>query len=115
MADSPQRRRTGSQRTSSSKTQPTRATATADNTPANTTAATETDQWMAEVDELSFQEARTALELTLAQLQAETLEVEDMAGLYRRAKAYAKRCEAVLKQVEQDVIQWDDEGAPQPV
>jgi len=32
----------------------------------------------------------------MAQLQSETLEVEEMAGLYRRAEAYAARCEAVL-------------------
>jgi exodeoxyribonuclease VII small subunit len=63
--------------------------------------------WLATVAELSFQEARTALELTLAKLQADDLEVEEMAGLYRRAEAYAARCEAVLEQVEQDVIEWE--------
>lgn len=68
--------------------------------------------WLATVAELSFQEARTALDLAMAQLQSETLEVEEMAGLYRRAEAYARRCEAVLQQVEQEVIQWDDKGAP---
>ena len=69
-------------------------------------------EWLADVQELSFQEARTALELAMAQLQSDALEVEEMAGLYRRAEAYAKRCEAVLQQVEQEVIQWDPEDAP---
>lgn len=63
--------------------------------------------WLADVAGLSFQEARMALELAMAQLQADSLEVEEMAGLYRRAEAYAHRCEAVLRQVEQEVIEWD--------
>jgi exodeoxyribonuclease VII small subunit len=29
-----------------------------------------------------------------------------MAGLYRRAEAYANRCERVLETVEQEVIEW---------
>ena len=68
--------------------------------------------WLADVEGLSFQDARTALELAMAQLQSDALEVEEMAGLYRRAEAYARRCEAVLQQVEQQVIQWDAEGTP---
>jgi exodeoxyribonuclease VII small subunit len=59
------------------------------------------------VDDLNFRQARTALELTLAELQASDLDVEAMAALYRRAQRYADRCEAVLTQVEQDVMQWD--------
>ena len=68
-------------------------------------------QWLAEVQGLSFQEARTALELAMAQLQSDALEVEEMADLYRRAEAYAQRCERVLQQVEQEVIQWDNQSA----
>ncbi len=70
-------------------------------------------EWLADVAQLSFQEARTALELSLAQLQAADLEVEAMAGHYRRALTYLERCESVLAQVEQDVIEWDpDRQAP---
>lgn len=58
-------------------------------------------------DELSFLEAQTALELCLAQLQDQDLDVETMADLYRRAQTYADRCESVLRQVEQEVMQWD--------
>ena len=57
--------------------------------------------------DLSFRESQTALELCLAQLQDEELDVESMADLYRRALAYAERCESVLQQVEQEVMQWD--------
>jgi len=63
--------------------------------------------WLAEVQQLSYQEAQTALELSLAQLQSSELEVEEMAGIYRRAEAYADRCEAVLNTVQQEVIAWN--------
>ena len=68
-------------------------------------------QWRAEVEQLSFNEARTALELAMAKLQSSELEVEEMATLYRRAEAYANRCSAVLEGVEQEVIQWDTPSA----
>lgn len=69
-------------------------------------AADQENQWRAEVEQLSFNEARTALELAMAKLQSSELEVEEMATLYRRAEAYANRCSAVLEGVEQEVIQW---------
>ncbi len=66
--------------------------------------------------DLSFNEARAALELVLAELQASNLDVESMAGLYQRGRTYAQRCEAILDQVEQEVLIWDDlanpDGAP---
>lgn len=64
--------------------------------------------------ELSYEEARTALELSLAQLQASDLPVEEMVDLYQRAKAYAERCEAVLDTVEQTVRLWDSSVPDQP-
>ncbi len=65
--------------------------------------------------DLSYNQAHAALELVLAELQATDLDVEAMAGLYRRGQAYAQRCEAILDQVEQDVLVWDglnDPAAP---
>ena len=66
--------------------------------------------------DLNFNEARAALELVLAELQASDLDVEAMAGLYQRGRIYAQRCETILDQVEQEVLIWDDlanpEGAP---
>jgi exodeoxyribonuclease VII small subunit len=66
--------------------------------------------------DLNFNEARAALELVLAELQASDLDVEAMAGLYQRGRIYAQRCETILDQVEQEVLVWDDlanpEGAP---
>jgi exodeoxyribonuclease VII small subunit len=65
-------------------------------------------------EDLSFRQAQTALELSLAQLQASDLDVEAMADLYRRAQGYADRCEALLQQVEQEVMQWDPAQPDQP-
>lgn len=64
--------------------------------------------------ELSFRQAQTALELALAELQTSDLDVEAMASLYQRAQAYADRCEALLNQVEQEVMQWDPQLPDQP-
>ena len=65
--------------------------------------------------DLSFNEARAALELVLADLQSSDLDVEAMAGLYQRGRTYAERCEAILNQVEQEVLIWDDLAKPDRV
>ncbi|MFM8525595.1 MAG: exodeoxyribonuclease VII small subunit [Cyanobacteriota bacterium] len=57
--------------------------------------------------DLSFQQARMALDLLIAELQSNDLQIEEMLNLYRRAERYADHCEAVLRKVDQDVIEWD--------
>lgn len=64
--------------------------------------------------DLSYRQAQTALDLTLAELQTSDLDVEALASLYQRAQAYADRCEALLRQVEQEVMQWDPQRPDQP-
>lgn len=64
--------------------------------------------------DLSYRQAQTALDLTLAELQTSDLDVEALASLYQRAQAYADRCEALLRQVEQEVMQWDPDHPDQP-
>ncbi|MFN9637085.1 MAG: exodeoxyribonuclease VII small subunit [Synechococcaceae cyanobacterium] len=64
--------------------------------------------------DLSYRQAQTALELTLAELQSGDPDVEAMGSLYRRAQAYADRCEALLEAVEQEVMQWDPQSPDQP-
>jgi exodeoxyribonuclease VII small subunit len=67
------------------------------------------------IDDLNFRQARAALDLTLSELQSSDLDVEAMANLYRRALRYVDRCEAVLEQVEQEVMQWNpQEPANEP-
>lgn len=57
--------------------------------------------------DLSYNQARTALDLTIARLQSSELEVEEMTDLYRRAMAYAERCQQVLETVQQEVVAWE--------
>jgi exodeoxyribonuclease VII small subunit len=67
--------------------------------------------------DLTYNEARAALELTLAELQSANLDVEAMAGLYQRAQGYANRCQSVLEAVEQQVMLWDSanpKAKPEP-
>ena len=114
-APSPQDTASRKGKGSAAKTSGSRAAAQADATSSPIATGADPDpDWLADVEGLSFQEARTALELAMARLQSDALEVEEMAGLYRRAEAYAQRCEAVLQQVEQEVIQWDITSTPPP-
>lgn len=65
---------------------------------------------------LSYNEAQTALQLTLAALQASDVDVEEMTTLYRQARGYLERCEAVLGAVEQELLLWDPEReSPAPL
>jgi exodeoxyribonuclease VII small subunit len=57
--------------------------------------------------EMTYRQAQSALDLTISQLQSNELDVEAMTSLYRRAEAYADRCDALLQEVEQEVMQWD--------
>jgi len=64
--------------------------------------------------DLTYNEAHTALQLTLAALQASDLDVEELTALYRQARTYLERCDTVLSAIEQEVLLWDDahqEGA----
>ena len=58
--------------------------------------------------DLSYNEAHTALQLALSALQATDLDVEATTGLYRQARAYLDRCEAILAHVEQEVMMWQE-------
>ena len=58
--------------------------------------------------DLSYNEAHTALQLALSALQATDLDVEAMTGLYRQARSYLDRCEAILAHVEQEVMLWQE-------
>ena len=64
-------------------------------------------------EDLSYNQAHTALELILAELQTTDLDVEAMAGLYRRGQDYVHRCQSILAQVEQEVQIWDGLNAPE--
>jgi exodeoxyribonuclease VII small subunit len=65
------------------------------------------DEWIATVAGLNYSQARTSMDLAIAQLQSEDLEVEQMATLYRNALACADRCEQLLAAVELEVVHLD--------
>lgn len=71
-----------------------------------------------ELADLSYNQARTALDLVLAGLQARDLDVEEMAQLYRQGQAYVRYCVSILDRVEQEVLLWDagsgTDPSPQP-
>lgn len=90
------------------KPQPATATQTGKGPPASTDAQEDPNHAATIAADLTYNEAQTALQLTLAALQATDLDVEEMTGLYRRARAYIERCEAVLASVEQELLLWDD-------
>ena len=76
---------------------------------AKATSKTKEDEGIQNVGgDLSYNEAHTALQLALSALQATDLDVEAMTGLYRQARAYLDRCEAVLANVEQEVMLWQE-------
>ena len=60
--------------------------------------------------DLTYNEAHTALQLTLAALQANDLNVEELTDLYRQARTYLERCDTVLSEIEQEVLLWNDEN-----
>ncbi len=68
--------------------------------------------------QLSYREAQAALERSLAELQADDLDVERMTELYQQACAYAQRCDTLLQTVEAEVTLWDPDqpdAPPQPL
>lgn len=64
-----------------------------------------------ELAKLTYNQARTALDLVLAELQARDLDVEAMAQLYRQGQTYARYCESILERVEQEVLIWEADSS----
>lgn len=55
------------------------------------------------VEEMGFEEAMTALEALVAQLEEGTLSLEESLGVYERAVALRERCRSVLEDGERRV------------
>ena len=75
---------------------------------------------VADITDLSYGDARLALQESVARLQASDLDIEQLSATYARAMALARHCEQVLEQVEQEVLQIDpdalaDGDAAQPL
>jgi len=69
---------------------------------------------MAEVQELSFEEAFAELEETVRKLEAGGLTLEESLALYERGQALAAYCNAQLDQAELKVRQLTPEGEEVP-
>ena len=62
------------------------------------------------LQELSYSQAQGQLEQALAQLQSESLPLEELPQLYAQAVALEKHCRQKLEQVSQDIQKLDPDG-----
>ena len=60
--------------------------------------------------ELSYNQAQEQLEQALAQLQSESLPLEELPHLYAQAVALEKHCRQKLEQVSQDIQKLDPDA-----
>ena len=60
--------------------------------------------------ELSYSQAQEQLEQALAQLQSESLPLEELPQLYAQAVALEKHCRQKLEQVSQDIQKLDPDA-----
>ena len=60
--------------------------------------------------ELSYNQAQEQLEQVLAQLQSESLPLEELPQLYAQAVALEKHCRQKLEQVSQDIQKLDPDA-----
>ena len=65
--------------------------------------------WRKEAEALNYEEALQALDLLLARLQDESLQLSELQSSYQRAEIYLNRCEQLLSETEQNVLQLDPE------
>ena len=65
--------------------------------------------WRKEAEALNYEEALQALDLLLASLQDESLPLSELQSSYKRAEIYLNRCEQLLSETEQNVLQLDPE------
>ena len=62
------------------------------------------------LQELSYSQAQEQLEQALAQLQSESLPLEELPQLYAQAVALEKHCRQKLEQVSQDIQKLDPDA-----
>tara|TARA_B100000674_G_scaffold466140_1_gene449788 strand:- start:1071 stop:1352 length:282 start_codon:yes stop_codon:yes gene_type:complete len=63
--------------------------------------------WQKEAEALSYEEALQALDLLLAKLQDESIPLSELQNSHQRAEIYLSRCEQLLSETEQNVLQLD--------
>ena len=65
--------------------------------------------WQNDAETLNYEEALQALDLLLAKLQDESLPLSELQSSHQRAGIFLRRCERLLSQTEQNVLQLDPE------
>ena len=65
--------------------------------------------WQNDAETLNYEEALQALDLLLAKLQDESLPLSELQSSHQRAEIYLSRCERLLSETEQTVLQLDPE------
>ena len=65
--------------------------------------------WQNDAESLDYEGALQALDLLLAKLQDESLPLSELQSSHQRAEIYLSRCELLLSETEQTVLQLDPE------
>ena len=65
--------------------------------------------WQNDAETLNYEEALQALDLLLAKLQDESLPLLELQSSHQRAEIFLSRCERLLSETEQNVLQLDPE------
>ena len=66
--------------------------------------------WKKDISGLSYEEASQALDLILAELQNDSVPIADLQNRVLHGEVVLEHCEALLKSVEQAVLQLDPES-----
>jgi len=67
------------------------------------------EKWHKEISLLSYEEALTAADQLLENLQNDKIPVEDLQKFYLQGKIYLDHCQTLLNNVEQEVINLNPE------
>ena len=74
------------------------------------TKASQIKAWKKEISGLTYEEATQALDLILAELQSDSVPIADLQNRVWYGEVVLDHCEALLKTVEQSVLQLDPES-----
>ena len=74
------------------------------------TKASQIKAWKKEISGLTYEEATQALDLILAELQSDSVPIADLQNRVWYGEVVLDHCEALLKTVEQSVLQLDPDS-----
>ena len=74
------------------------------------TRASQIKAWKKDISGLSYEEATQALDLILAELQSDSVPIADLQDRVLHGEVVLDHCEALLRSVEQSVLQLDPDS-----